>query len=88
MKIKKGFLLREVGGTHVVVAVGKAAAEFRGVARLNETAAYLFKRLQSGAARDELVNALLECYEVDRATADADVQAALAQFAPMLEDER
>ena len=36
MKTKKGFMLREVGGRHIVVAIGKASEEFNGLITLNE----------------------------------------------------
>ena len=37
MKIKKGFVLRDVAGRSVVVATGAAAKRFRGMVMLNET---------------------------------------------------
>lgn len=74
MKIKEGFILREVAGSYLVVAVGKAVKEFNGVVNLNETGAFLWKLLEKSAAEEEMVNALLEEYDVDRATAEADVK--------------
>mgnify|MGYP000829823905 CR=1 FL=1 len=37
MKIKKGFVLRDVAGRSVVVATGAAAKKFRGMIMLNDT---------------------------------------------------
>ena len=37
MKIKKGFVLRDVAGRSVVVATGAAAQKFRGMVMLNDT---------------------------------------------------
>lgn len=45
---------------------------------LNGSGALLWRRLAGTASRDELVEALLESYEVDRATAAADTDAFLA----------
>ena len=75
MKIKEGFIIREVAGSFVVVAVGSAAKEFSGIINLNETGAFLWKALEKGATKDELVAKLLAEYEVDEATARADVDA-------------
>lgn len=60
MKIKDGYMLRDVAGNHVVVPMGKEAADFNGMISLNDTGAFLWKLLESGATRDQLVEALLE----------------------------
>ena len=73
MKIKEGFMLREVAGSYVVVAVGKRSEQFNGMVNLNETGAFLCKLVEQGASRDELLNSLLEAYEVEREKAEQDV---------------
>ena len=78
MKIKNGLKLREVGGVNIVVAVGEMASKFKGVVRLNATGTFLWKILESGADESALISALLEKYDVDEATAKADVAAFLA----------
>ena len=45
---------------------------------LNGSGAVLWRRLAGSATRDELVEALLETYEVDHSTAAADTDAFLA----------
>lgn len=76
MKIKKGFEMRELAGQSVVIAVGEAAETFNGMIRLNVSATELWKRLADGCAPQELAECLLDRYEVDRGTAEADA----AQF--------
>ena len=73
MKIKEGFMLREVAGSYVVVAVGKRSEQFNGMVNMNETGAFLWKLVEQGASRDELLNSLLETYEVEREKAEQDV---------------
>lgn len=73
MKIKEGFMLREVAGSYVVVAVGKRSEQFNGMVNLNETGAFLWKLVEQGTSRDELLNSLLETYEVEREKAEQDV---------------
>lgn len=75
MKIKEGFILREVAGSYLVVAVGKAVKEFGGVVNLNETGAFLWKLLEKSSTKSEMVDALLNEYDVDRDTAEKDVKA-------------
>ena len=56
MKIKDGFILREVAGNYIVVAVGSAVKTFNGVINLNQTGAFLWELLQKGAEKEDLVN--------------------------------
>lgn len=73
MKIKKDFILRKVADSYVVVPVNKMTLDFNGIINLNETGAFLFELLQKGAEKDELVDKMLEEYDVDRAKAEADI---------------
>ena len=73
MKIKEGFILKEVVGTYIVVAVNDAVKKFNGVINLNETGAFLWSVLEKGATEEELVSALLQEYEVDEERAKLDV---------------
>ena len=64
MKIKEGFLLRRVGDNHIVVPVGSQSVDFRCIITLNETGAFLWEQLQTPASNEELVQALLNEYDV------------------------
>ncbi len=74
MKIKDGYILREVAGSFIVVAVGDAVKHFNGVINLNDTGAFLWKILEKGATEDELLKRLLEEYDVDENTAKNDIE--------------
>ncbi len=80
MKIKKGFILREIAGSYIVVAVGDAVKSFNGVINLNKTGALLWKELEKGGDEDALVKALLSEYEVDEEIAKKDVEAFIAKL--------
>lgn len=69
MKTKEGFMLRNVAGKDIVVAVGAALVDFNGLISLNETGAFLWKKLEKGADYDSLLSDLLSEYEIDEATA-------------------
>ena len=77
MKIKKGFILREVSGSFIVVAVGAASKEFKGLITLNETGAFLWEKLVSGNTKEGLVEALLNEYDAPKDVIEADVDAFL-----------
>ncbi len=73
MKIKKDFILRKVADSYVVVPVNKMTLDFNGIINLNETGAFLFELLQKGAEREDLIEKMLEEYDVDRDKAEADI---------------
>ena len=74
MKIKKGFVIRQVGGDSVVVPVGEMSKKFHGMINLNETGAFLWQFYTEEHTLDEGVNALLSEYEVEESLARADVE--------------
>lgn len=73
MKIKEDFILRKIADSYVVVPVNKLTLDFNGIINLNETGAFLFESLQKGADREELINKLLEEYDVTPEKAAVDV---------------
>ncbi|WP_392886259.1 PqqD family protein [Eubacterium limosum] len=73
MRIKEGYMLREAAGETVVVPFGEEALNFQGIISLNETGALLWKQLEQGCEKKDLVQALLDEYEVDAETAEKDV---------------
>lgn len=74
VKIKEGYLLREVAGNHVVVPTGDATLDFSGVITLNGAGAFLWKQLSEEKTQHELLTAILEEYDIDEATALADLR--------------
>lgn len=73
MKVKKDFLLKTIAGKSVVIPVRQQAVDFSGIIKLSDTGAFLWKILEQGAEKDELVAKLLDKYLVDEETAAADV---------------
>lgn len=74
MKIKDGFILREVAGSFVVVAVGKRATEFNGVINLNETSAFMWRMLEKGATNEEIVTEMSKEYDAPIDVLERDVK--------------
>lgn len=74
MKTNKDFVLREIAGESILLPTGEAAQKMSGLIDLNESGALLWKRLAVECSEQELVNALLEKYDVGEAEARADVE--------------
>lgn len=74
MRASKELILREVAGEYILIPVGKAAMKIHGMIGLSESAAFLFGKLQNDCTEEELIDALLTEYDVDRDTAVADVR--------------
>ena len=74
MKLKDGMIMEKSGEDYVAVAIGEAGKNFNGLIRNNKTADFLFRELQSEKTEDELVQALLQKYDVTEETARRDVQ--------------
>lgn len=78
MHIKEGFILRRVAGQDVVIPMGNNIADFNGIITLNETAAFLWKNLQQDITKEELLDCLLQEYEIDREKAAEDLDELLS----------
>ena len=83
MKIKEGFVLRNVVDEYIVMPTGDNIAKFEGAVVLNEVSAFIFKQLENPVSRDDLLTAVLNEYDVDEATAAADLDALLDKLAEM-----
>lgn len=76
MKIKKGYLVKEVAGQNVVVSTEKREIDFDYIIHLNDTAKLLFEALmEDDLSIDDLVEILTENYEVSEEEALIDVEA-------------
>lgn len=68
MKIKNGFILRQVAGQVVVLPSGDSL-DLNMMITLNDTGAFLWEHLQQETDENTLVAALLGEYDVNEATA-------------------
>lgn len=80
MKIASGFVRRTVGDSYMVVPVGTRTRDIPGVIALSESGALLWERLEQGATENDLVEAILAEYEVERDQAEADVNAFVSEL--------
>lgn len=80
MKIREGFILRQVLDIYAVIGVGSEAYMPNRIMSVNETGAFLWRMLENGAEKQELIDALLREYETDPQTAEKDVDAFLNEL--------
>ena len=79
MKIKDGFVLREVAGDTVVLPSGDL--EINAMITLNESAAFLWKKMQEETSVEQLVQAVVDSYpDGDAATAKLAVEGFVQQL--------
>lgn len=74
MKVKEGFMLRKIADIHVVVPVGESSVDFNGIITLNETAAFLFEQLLKETSKEQLLDNILQQYDIDQPSAQADIE--------------
>lgn len=67
MKIKEGFILRQVAGD--IIAMPSSDMNLNAMITLNETGAFLWKLLESETTEEELTAAIMKEYSVDTETA-------------------
>lgn len=87
MKIKEGYILRQVAGSNIVVPVGKL--DFDGVITLNDTGVFIWKELTSGCTKDELIKKITAEYDITEeiASKDADLFIQKLRGAKLIDEE-
>lgn len=72
-RASSSYILRNIAGQYVLVSVGAEIADFCGIVQLNKSAEVLWTLLQKGATKQEMVDELLNCFEIEEAIALDDV---------------
>ena len=82
MRIKKGLVLREVCGRHVIIGEGLEAIDFNKLLSFNETATWLWEQAQAQGdfTVESLADKLCEEYDVTPETARQDVADIIADW--------
>ena len=80
MKIKKGFILKNIIGERIVMPTGARINQFDGALVLNDLSAFIWEKLQQPIAREDLLEMILAEYEVDCETASRDLDAFLEKL--------
>ena len=83
MKINKNFVVRAIGETdgkksYYAIAVGKAAKDFKGMVKLNETAYEVYEYVKAGLTEEEIVEKMFSIYDAERSVIEENVKTTLA----------
>ena len=73
LKLKEGFILREIAGENVVIPSGDEL-DLNMMITLNDTGSFLWRKLEKGTEEEDMVKSVLEEYETDEASAEKAVK--------------
>ena len=73
MKIKNEYIMRNIAGDDVLVPIGKTVTDFNGLIILNEMAKFIWEKMIEVESEEELLNCILDEYEVEKYVAKADL---------------
>lgn len=73
MKIRGQFTLREVAGEVLVVPMGETALSLNGMIILNGVSKMIWEALEPGATQEELLQLILDEFDVPQKTAEEDL---------------
>lgn len=65
MKLKYNFIVNDVAGKKVAVAVGEDLSNFNGFIKMDENGAFIFNLLKNDVTEDEIISALVEEFGVE-----------------------
>ena len=80
MKINPDFIARQVGTEFVLVPMMRLTADFEGVFTLNSVGAVIWTAIGEGLTTEEIASRIVQEYEIDHATALADVNELVGQL--------
>ena len=75
MRIKDGFVVREIGEKFFAVPVGELSQKFHAMISLNGTAHEMWELLQTDTSEEAMARAIAQKYEADEAEVLSDVKA-------------
>lgn len=73
MRIKEGYIFRNIADDYIVVPIGEAADATKGLIHLSESGAFLWSLLKENKSEVELQNELVREYQIDKEIAKVDV---------------
>jgi hypothetical protein len=73
MPINKGFMLKQVGKTYMIIPTTNSNVEMNKIFNINEIGADIYKYLDSGNTVEETINLLLKDYDVKDSVLRPDV---------------
>ena len=72
--------MRKIPGMNLIIPAGENIKTFKGALMLNDTAAFVYERLQTGAKKEEIAEQMTQEYDVTLEKAQAGVENAVLQL--------
>lgn len=73
MQIKKEMILREIAGEYILVPGADAVLDLNGLFIITETGAFIWKLIPEVESETEILDKMLEEYDIDKETAQKDI---------------
>ncbi len=83
MKLKNEFEIVHVADEHILIPIGKQKEDFKGVVVLNEAAAFLLEEMKQDITVDDMVQLLIDKYDVDTSKAKEDIERILESISEL-----
>lgn len=74
VKVIKDLIVREIAGEYILIPTGDAALKIHGIINLSESGCLLFNKMQSECTEAELLETILNEYDIDCETALQDIR--------------
>ena len=75
MKLKDNLAMRKIGDEYIMVSESGSTLDYTRVISLNDSAAYLIQKVVGEPfSKEDLVSMIIEKYDIDKQTAETDVQ--------------
>lgn len=71
--MKNKFLLKEVAGEYLLVPLGSSSTQFNSMITMNETGAFIWKRLDNGMSTKKIAEEMILEYNVSLERAESDI---------------
>ena len=73
MRIKGEYVLREIGGDHILIPIGNTAMEMNGLITMDEVGIEIWKGIEKHLSEREILQDILDKYEVEAEEAERDM---------------
>ena len=80
MKAREGFILRNLAGEYLLMPKGEKIKNYDSVVLMNELSAFVWGKMQNPVTQSDLLEAVLNEYDVDEKTAREDLDGLLAKL--------
>lgn len=80
MKVSDKYLLKDLNEEKVLIPIGQTAIDMSSVVTLNDTAFFIYKAVQVGLDKNQIVEKMIQEYEIDAKTAEEDLVELINNF--------